>query len=406
MDGADARSMYRSSSIMGAAHGLNHAYLLFFTPLLKTIQEALGVDWVQLGALVSFAFIAFGLGALPAGIVSDYIGRKKTVIIASLFPAVGGVIGFLAGSYWMMAASFIVLGIGASIYHPAAYALVTGLTDARHRGKALGIHGVGGNIGMALAPVLTAGVVHVGNWRYAFLLWALIGVAVALVVQWGIPEVESEETSEEDKSAPRISIWQLLTATVIAALGILALQGFFNDGVFAYLPTFLQETKSLSIVLSGLVAGVNFGAGILGQMVGGVLSDMYGRKPAILWGSIGCVVTFAGLPLLNNDYALLAGVFVMGFSIFMLQPPINALVADVTPSNVRGTLFGVVFLAKYGIGALAPFVGGVIAATAAGLNGFFYLLAGTAALSIALLVFIPHRRPSEFTDEAGSTASS
>jgi FSR family fosmidomycin resistance protein-like MFS transporter len=382
------KQVYRYTLIMSAAHGMGHAYLLFFAPFLRTIQEALGLDWVALGGLVSIAYVAYGLGALPAGIISDYIGHRRAAVVAMIVPAVGCGVGFLATSYWMMAAAFVLIGVGTSIYHPAANALVTGLAGEKRRGRALGIHGVGGNVGMLLAPVLTAGVAEVASWRWAFLLWAVIGLGVALLVSRSVPEVKARGKGAA-ASGPATSLTRLLTAGLLAVLAVVALQGFIIDGVFAYLPTFLQESKGLSVVLSGLVAGLNFGAGVLGQLAGGFLSDAIGRRATVFWGTVGCVLTLGALPILGGGPALLAGVFAMGFCLFVLQPPVNALVADVTPKDARGALFGLVFLAKYGVGALAPFVGGLMAASSGNLGTFFYLLAAAAAVSLIFVALIP-----------------
>lgn len=414
---AESRAVYRASLIMGSAHGITHAYLLFFTPFLKIIQEALALDWVSLGGLVTIAYAAYGLGALPAGIISDKIGHRRTAVISALVPAAGCVLGFFATSYWAMAAAFILIGLGTSMYHPAANALVTTMAGDSYRGRALGIHGVGGNIGMLLAPVLTAGVVHFwDDWRLAFLLWALIGVGVAFVVSRGVPEVTAKKTKvaapaaktgavapTASKPATAVDLKALFTATIFAALGLVALQGFFDDGIFAYLPTFLQDDKGLSVVLSGLVTGLNFGAGVFGQLAGGFLSDAIGRRATVFWGSIGCAVMFAALPFIHGSILLLAGVFVMGFCVFMLQPPLNALVGDVAPAGVRGALFGVIFLAKYGIGAFAPFVGGLIVSSSGGLSAFFYLMAATAAAGLVLLIWVPAHRAKALVAPVGTS---
>jgi len=400
----ESAKVYRYTTIMSAGHGMTHAYLLFFAPFITSIQKALDVDYVALGALVSFAFIAYGVGSLPAGFISDYVGHKRSAVISLVIPAIGCLVGFFAHSYSMMAVSFVLLGAGTSIYHPVANALVTNFATGEMRGKALGIHGVGGNVGMALAPILTAGVVHFGSWRYAFLLWGIIGLLVALLISRTVPEVISRGAgaqSSQKAGSPRTSLASLLTVTAIAVLAILAVQGFFNDGVFAYLPAFLQSEKSLSVAVSGLVAGLNFGAGILGQLAGGYLSDAIGRKATLAWGSVACVITFALLPVVSNGILLMITIAAMGFALFMLQPPINALVADVTPSDVRGASFGIVFSAKYGIGAFAPFVGGIIAANS-GYGPFFYLLAASALVGLLLLYFV---RPEEtvYTEAEGVT---
>ncbi|RJQ07803.1 MAG: MFS transporter [Bacillota bacterium] len=250
---------YVYTATMGAAHGMTHAYLLFFTPFLKTIQETLGLDWVALGVLVSFVFVAFGLGALPAGVISDFIGHRRAAVVSLAVPAAGCLLGFLADSYWMMAGAFVLIGVGTSVYHPAGSALVSGFAGERFRGRAMGVHGVGGNIGMLLAPVLTAGVVQVPpSWRYAFLLWAALGLATALLVRRGVPETKPRVRASSEaalpvrppagdaqaaRGAPVPAALKLFSAAVLAVLAIVAIQGFFNDAVFAYLPTFLQDDK-------------------------------------------------------------------------------------------------------------------------------------------------------------------
>lgn len=409
---------YRTSLVLGMAHGLNHAYLLFFSPFLIMIGNDLKVDMVAIGGLVSFAFAAYGVGSLPAGTLSDKLGYRRSVVLATAIPALGCLVGVLARGYVGLALAFGLIGLGTSMYHPSGYAFVTRVAKAEIRGTALGVHGVGGNVGMVVAPALTALVAGAAGWRRGFLLWGLIGLAAALVFRALLPEVRARDsgtkrtpnetspvgegaTGEVDpdggKAAkpsdapPDGNAGGLFSMTAVLVLTMLAIQGFFTDGIFTFLPTFLQVDKAMGVLASGLVSAVTYGGGIFGQLLGGVAADRWGRKSSLWVGSSGCLAAFALLPSLCDVFLLGMAVLVLGFCAFILQPAINAMVADVTPSSLRGAAYGVVFLSKYGVGALAPFVGGIMAGSY-GPSAFLYLLAGATLCSMLLLSMVKETR--------------
>lgn len=407
---------YRTPLVLGMAHGLNHAYLLFFSPFLIMIGKDLKVDMVAIGGLVSFAFAAYGVGSLPAGTLSDKLGYRRSVVLATAIPALGCLAGVFARGYAGLALAFALIGLGTSIYHPSGYAFVTQVAKAEIRGTALGVHGVGGNVGMVVAPALTALVAGAAGWRRGFLLWGLIGLAAALAFRALLPEASArdlgsnrtldetdpigqEATGEVGPGENKVAKPDdaptngnaLFSMTAVLVLAVLAIQGFFTDGIFAFLPTFLQVDKAMGVVASGLVSAVTYGGGVFGQLLGGVAADRWGRKSSLWAGSSGCLAAFALLPSLSHAFLLGGAVLVLGFCAFMLQPAINAMVADVTPTSLRGAAYGVVFLSKYGVGALAPFVGGIIAASY-GLSAFLYLLAGVTLCSMLLLSMVKETR--------------
>ncbi|MBC9706289.1 MAG: MFS transporter [Enterococcus sp.] len=146
-------------------HGVNHGTLLFFSTVLLVMAADMQIEYDKLGLLVTCAFIFFGVGQLPAGIASDIIGRKNSILLSLLVPTVGCILGGLFSSYVMMAIAFSLIGLGGSFYHPSSYAMIADVSTEENRGKAFGWHGVGANIGQALTPILAGFVSAAFGWR-------------------------------------------------------------------------------------------------------------------------------------------------------------------------------------------------------------------------------------------------
>lgn len=378
-------------------HGVNHGTLLFFSTALLLIASDLNINYAEVGALVTFAYIAYGVGQLPTGIVSDFLGRKNTILASLLIPAAGAILGALSTSYWVLAISFALVGIGGSCYHPSAYAYISDISAEKDRGKAFGWHGIGANIGSALTPMF-AGVVCVAwGWKAIFLVWAAICIINALAISIMMPQDERRLTTHGDddkRNTKKESVWRkFIAAPILIGLFIYAIHGFVNDGIFAYLPTLLQDDFTIAVAASGIIAGIQYGGGIFGQLLGGYLSDKWNRMNIIIIASLGFVVmTFAMLTVgkLTGIITLTLIMFLMGFFLFMLQPPINAVFSQLVPASILGSSFGLLFIFKYGLGAFAPALGAVVAQTSS-LTVFFYILAGIMIIGIALSIVLKTR---------------
>lgn len=371
-------------------HGVNHGTLLFFSTVLLVMAKDMQIDYGKLGALVTATFIFYGIGQLPAGVLSDVIGRKNSILMSLVIPLIGCIMGGLFSSFGMMVVAFSLIGLGGSFYHPSSYAMIADVTTEDNRGKAFGWHGVGANIGQALTPVLAGFVSVAYGWRAIFFVWAAIcmvnAIAIVLFMPGGKADVvDNDNVVEEAKEKGKSEGWkQLLSVAVILGLFIYAIQGFVNDGIFAYLPSLLQDDFAMAVAISGVITGIQYGGGVFGQLVGGFASDKWNEANVIIAASIGFIITVIVLFVFKNSTpAVVVILFVMGFFLFMLQPPINAIFAKAVPASMLGSSFGVVFIFKYGLGALAPALGGAVA-SGASLTVFFYLLAGVMGVGVVL----------------------
>ncbi|NLK35844.1 MAG: MFS transporter [Gracilibacteraceae bacterium] len=396
-EGRGSKLIDKRIILLCLTHGVNHGTLLFFTTALLMIASDLNINYAEVGALVTFAYIAYGVGQLPTGIVSDFLGRKNTILASLLIPAAGALLGALSTSYGTLAISFVLVGIGGSCYHPSAYAFISDISAESDRGKAFAWHGIGSNIGSALTPML-AGVVCVAlGWKAIFFVWAVICIINAVAIIIMMPQDARRFTvhkSSDNSDGKKKNAWkELLTATILIGLFIYAIQGFVNDGIFAYLPTLLQDDFTIAVTASGIITGIQYGGGIFGQLLGGYLSDKWNRMNIILIASIGFVVMTCAMLILgkmSGIVMLTLIMFLMGFFLFMLQPPINAVFSKLVPASIMGSSFGLVFVCKYGLGAFAPALGAIVAQISS-LTVFFYILAGIMIIGIVLSLILKAR---------------
>src|SRR5262249_5122752 len=128
-------------------------------------------------------YILMGLGGVPAGLWTDRWGARRVLVVYYFWLAGAAALVALASSTWTLAAALTGLGAALSLYHPAGLALIT--HGCRSQGRAMGINGVAGSIGVAVGPALGAFLAYRGHWRLAYELVAgasfLVGLAMTFL---------------------------------------------------------------------------------------------------------------------------------------------------------------------------------------------------------------------------------
>ena len=387
-------------SITMIAHAMVHTYELSIPILMTLWLEEFGLSKAVLGAVVAVGYGLFGLGALPGGVLADRFGSKRLII--GCLAGMGGAFLLLstAQGVGMIAGALVLWGAAASVYHPAGLALIS--KGVVRRGRAFALHGMAGNIGIALGPLATTVALIFVGWRTVSLLLvvpAVVALAVALRLRFdehaGLDAEEQQATAESAQGMRAILARSrsLFVPSFITVFAIVMLSGLYYRGALTFLPELLGEMAALDALSLGdltLEAGRYVYVGLLlvgvgGQYVGGWLTDRMAVERGIGWA----FVALAGIAALYWPAAnaglgpLLAVSALLGFCLFVVQPLYQATVAEYSPAEARGLSYGYTYLAVFGIGALGA------AITGAALDYFsppvmFGLLAGLAVLAAFL----------------------
>ena len=438
------------------AHGMVHTYELsipiFLTVWLVEFSVVdLGVaqfpvNAATLGVVLTAGYGLFGLGALPGGVLVDRIGSRRLITACLLGMAGSFLLLFLAPGVPTIALALLVWGASASVYHPAGLAMIS--KGVRQRGTGFAYHGIAGNVGIGLGPLLSAILLLFFDWRAVAGLLAIPAVAAALFAvrvdfdetaavatdggegpskddaRTADAEGDNDDGGDSKASAGVDSVAEFLTESRLLFAGgftavfvVVMCSGLYYRGVLTFLPGLLEsypgfEPVPVASLLPASVADpLGLAAesgrtiepnryfysgllmiGVVGQYLGGKLTD---RIP-VEWGIAGGFGTLAVLAVLFLPVAslglgpLLALGALLGVALFVVQPFYQATVAEYTPAGTRGLSYGYTYLGVFGVGALGTTVAGSIL-TYASPAALFATLAGFGALAAAIGVALARR---------------
>jgi len=366
-----------------------HAYLVLLPALIPLLKGELG-NYETIGLLASLVFLFYGWGSLPVGFLSDHYSKKNLVVASMALCGVSAIMVSLSRSLVLTAASLVMLGIGASLYHPPGYAAMA-LHSREMRGRYMGIQGLGGDVGMALSYITSAVLGSLLGWRNTFLIWGLVGVAMAGVDLLIVVEPEAVETDERRvgyaETLRRMFSTEHLRLLILV-FAIVICSGALWNGVSSFILTYINQVKGVQLVIAGGLSTVKYTVGALAQIVGGELSDRRGRRGILLAGFGLFAVFLFVLTLTPGSIPLiLLMVSLLGFTFFLTQSPMNALLGDISHREAVGVTYGVNFAIKYGIGGFSPAIAGYLAVKYS-LDYVFYFFALIAAAAFLITLFI------------------
>ena len=185
--------------LLNTGHALDHLFLLIFATAVAAIAADWGMVWQDLMPYTVGAFVMFGLGSLPAGRLGDLWGRRAMMVIFFLGIGSAAILVALTSGVWSLAAALTLMGAFASIYHPVGIPML--VQNAQNPGFTIGVNGLAGNLGIALAAVLTGFLVQLAGWRAAFAVGNDTG-PTHLVAACGCPTLALFGASRGDWSRP------------------------------------------------------------------------------------------------------------------------------------------------------------------------------------------------------------
>ncbi len=386
-----------------AAHFLTHLYELTFPALALTMHDDLGWSLGDVLRLSFLMYLLFGLGALPFGLLADRWRAKGVLVFAMLGSGLGCLVVSRARTEAEIIGALAIVGVCISGYHPAGMALLSRF-DGR-RGRALGLNGVFGNLGSAMAPLVAGLLGYEFGWRTAYVFLGALGLVAGLMTLC-VPLADGARISQKTASPQetRGRRGSLIGAFAILCVAMM-LAGLAYRGVALVLPatfeaqtTFLRDLlqrfqvgrlEGISNLAATLIASGVYAVGMIGQVVGGHIADRHDLRKTYL------IFHAASLPFVLamgfcSEWALVlvAGAYV--FFALGMQPIENSLVASFTPERWRSTGYGIKFVLNFGVGSLAVY--GVSALHQD--DGFLPVYASVAALVflVCLAVIVLFRR--------------
>ncbi|MEM3623210.1 MAG: MFS transporter [Candidatus Bathyarchaeia archaeon] len=375
-------------ALLGAAHSLNHSLFVIAPPLLSLIMNDLGVSKSVMGAVATIASMLYGVGALVGGPLGDKVGENRTITLCLMFSGLSTFIMLAASatqSIYVYAVALILMASWASLYHPTANSLISKAFKGRVA-ETMGLHGVGGTLGVVLTPSIAWFLGVNFGWSWSFIVFGVLCILLALIFLKNFNKVQNRDgKSGTIMEALKIrELWILLIFNIAI--------GFFMKGVELFFPTYLEENRGINSMWASIAYTILLAVGVPGQWIGGKASDRVGSKKVLVATSSGVCISLLSL-LLLPAYNVGIIIFIVFYGIFFYahQPALNALTGFLSPQDQRGAVYGVFFFTSFGIGSLSQVIAGYMA-DAYGFDAAFYMLTVFALMALILSFKIPETK--------------
>jgi MFS family permease len=370
------------------------SYQMARSPVLPRFAQDLGSSPELIGLIVAASTITGIFIKLPAGALSDILGRRRMMLLGTVFFALPPFFYPLVSEPLTLLFLRFVHGFATAIFSPVASAYVADLFQ-QGRGEKLGWFSSANDVGATLGPTIGGFILFsTASYPTTYLIVGVLGL-LPLFMVLRLP-AEKKKPAPQKGSPPRWEefkkgILEVLSSRAVVIASALEAAMYVGYGAFlGFFPIYARDIGYNDAAI-GLIMGSQLATTMVGKPAGGWLSDRMGRKPMILLGILLCAII---IPLIVRSQAFSALIILsclFGLGVAIVTPSTTALVADLAKTGRMGSAMGV-FGTIWDTGeAAGPILAGMLIASLSYFDGFLIIagIMGLAALIFALIVKDP-----------------
>jgi len=374
-------------SFFAITHGLVHIITETLAPLLPLIRGEFNLSYTMIGALTLILSLTLGIASIPAGIISERVNRFKFLSLMFLLIGVLCALLLLNTGLWITVLLLTVLFLCFSAFHPSAQICLFHEYPGK-RGTAFGIYESGGSFGMFLAPILAGFIGSRFGWRSVYGMWTIPTFTIALLV-YLISRKKGAKDYIYNSNKPvtrELFHWVKFILAHRELRAIFTIQGIAGLlwAMIIFIPLFLVDKRGFSVENAGLTLALFLLGGVAGKVVGGRLSDKWGRRKVIFRCFFLLVPFYLLVPLIHG-YVLIFVFLALSIIFFMIIPVLLASVADFTREGL-GFNYGLLTLLGAGFSSISRLFSGVIS-DLWGMEMIFFMFAAIAVVGAFLSFF-------------------
>ncbi|MFC1897209.1 MFS transporter [Chloroflexota bacterium] len=383
-------------------HASNDLCTGLLAALLPFISVDLGLSYLQAGFLISAWALTAGFSQFIGGWLGDRFSKHMVIAIGLAGIGLATFAIGLSSAFYPMLAIFVIMGLFAGAYHPSVTVLISDHFEKTAMGRAISIHLVGGSIGHAIGPVLGGLIANAIGWRFAYILLSIPTLLAVFVSLTKFRKLDKASLSRLEINAPtinnnitkgtpkRLNLLQALRPVADILILVILIQ-LIVGSANSFFPLYLIDKYNVAPVYASMLVGIIRGAGMAGNLLGGWMSDKWGRINSIALALFMIGPSLFLCTISPNNILLIVSFTIFGLLIQMRQSTVQPYLLERTPRYLRATIFGIyVGVGMEGRSLLQPVFGYII--DTYGVIDVFQVLAFiTIALSLAALLII--KRP-------------
>jgi MFS family permease len=346
-------------ALVGLVHGVSHFFHLLLPPLFPAFIRDFGLNYSELGLLVSVFFLVSGVGQALSGFLVDRIGARPVLSGALVCFTLAASAAAGAQGYAGLLLAAALAGLGNAPFHPADFTILNQRVSTSRLGHAFSAHGISGNLGWAVAPLFMLGITQAsGSWRSACGAAALLPLAALAVLSWQRRRIDDRlPTGAAGGPAPAAAGHGSVPAPVEHPLAFLRLPAvwlcfsffFWVTAAMAAVQSFagpaLAHLYGLPLTATAFVVTGYMVCAALGTVAGGFL---VARDPRLERSIALAMFAAAALLLLGGSGVLPAlgaglAVALAGFGSGLATPSRDMLIKRAAPPGATGRVYGTVY---------------------------------------------------------------
>ena len=390
---ADVRVRPRLTlGLLSIQHALIHGQAALYPLVYLAIIVEYGVSAGTIALLAAVGSLLTGFLQLPFGGLTRVFSRRALLGSGGALLGVTTTALSAVGSFAAFAVISIISRVGGAPQHPVGNALIAEQYPPQRRGFAISAHIAGGNVGTVVIGFAAAAAIATIGWRNTVLLLGLPALAVAIAILLLVRESGADRASAREAGSVRSAYRRVVADGNLRWLFLSSVLGGGARGLGVlnlFVPLYLTVVIGLPIGTVGLMYAVLLAASVPGPLVAGWLSDRIGRKPIIIGVYLAGAISLAVFVLVGDDpLAMWIGIVLLSCFSFVESPQLQALLADITPPELRDAAYSTYFALAFGVGSLWVLLYGAIVEAAgqdAGLPLIFWVMAA-ASIAAALSV--------------------
>ncbi len=359
--------------LIGLAHGTSHFFHMLLPPMFPWLIDAFGLNYSQLGLLVSVFFVISGTGQALAGFLVDRVGARPVLYAALVCFAAAAIAAAVAPGYGGLMVAAALAGLGNAPFHPVDFTILNKRVSQGRLGHAFSVHGISGNLGWASAPVFLLGVTTAtGSWRAAYSAAALVPLAVLAILIWQRRAVDDRLGSwappaeQRDRPAAVVSehpmaflrlpsVWLCFSFFFWTTVTLSAVQSFAGPALL--ISYGLPKAWSSMLVTGYMICGA------VGMLLGGFLAVRAERLERVIAASLltcGLLLLLVGLGWVQGVAAAWL-VILAGLGSGLAGPSRDMLIKRAAPAGATGRVYGTVYSGlDLGFALAAPVLGALM----------------------------------------------
>ena len=370
-------------------HTLTHLVTILYATAVLHLPQVFGLPYGEMLGLASVGLVLYGVAALPAGWLGDRWSQVGMMVV--LFAGIGGALLIVgtANSTTQLFIGLSLLGLFAAIYHPVGIAWL--VASARKQGMSLGINGLFGGLGSAIAAPFVGLMIDHLSWRAAFIVPAVISIAVGamLLVAWrrgSVCDVKQDHTTQRPAGAGAMK-----RAFIVLSL-TMTCSGFIYAALTNTMPKLFEGGLGIDLAVNyteiGLYVGGVIGFASISSIAGGWLADRYSPKSIyILFWLLQIIPLYFVTSMFGTGLIALMAVVLLVNTGFTAAE--NMLVARYTPLEWRGIAYGAKFVLALGIGGLTVELAGLLFDAKGNFDLLYMLLSAAALVALFGALMLP-----------------